>query len=96
MYGSIRFKDAQKIEYLKIFIIHNNDGSINTEKTLYVLSKCIPEFSENWDKTLPLSMDSVYSYLRKNNYEQAMVRISDDNTYTEITFQRDRNEILLR
>ncbi|MDD3049935.1 MAG: hypothetical protein PHR06_02200 [Candidatus Cloacimonetes bacterium] len=95
MYGTIEFNDYSKIEYLKIFVIHKSDGSIDTEKTLYVLSKCVPEFCENWDKNMPLSMDSIYQYLYENNYEQAMIRIPDGNQYTEITFQRDLNEIKL-
>jgi len=95
MYGTIRFKDALKIEYLKIFIIYDCDGSINTDKTLYVLSKCIPEFCRTWDKNIPLSLDSIYSYLSDNNYEKAMIRIPDDQRYVEITFQRDLNELVL-
>ncbi len=96
MYDPMQFKDALKIEYLKIYIIYDENGGINTEKTLNVLSKCIPEFSNNWNKDLPLTIDSIYDYLKDNNYVKAMVRTPNNNKYVEITFQRDLNEIKIK
>ena len=92
--NSVKYRNPKEIEYITIYFILNEDGTINSEKTMKLIIKFYPDLFSKYDSKMPFSKESVYKVLSDNGYEESLTEIPPDKKFIKVMFQRDKMEII--